>query len=216
MVWPVIGCRRGSLSHAMLPIAICPRTQRPRSQSSSTASQGSLRDSDASSVRHIQDALTAEFLRHAEDQQLQDIKAIFEHAGNSPESAGGVDAASVFVDIVNRRQDLDSLGLNLPYEKRNGKFKYADLITSISWELATNRDAATALEIESARNFVRLLETASTYEANVTQVHTHTPSRAEYVQPTDQLSVVPSHLVSHLSPALPRNIAASFQRYHDG
>ena len=109
----------------------------------------------------------AEYLRQAEGQRLQDAKAILGDADlDAYSSLSAPMAAAIFVDVVKNRHYRDNILFNRRYWSQGTSYTYAELITSISWELMNNTSAATDLEIECVEDFIQLLEVSSTCEGD--------------------------------------------------
>jgi len=151
--------------------------------------------------------LTAKHLRDAEAQRKLDTdQALARVPLSSLAERGNPEAARVFADIVACAPFKDSISLNRPCRIRDKSLTCADLITSIAWELADNRDLASLLEIESPERFIALLQTACTYEAEVAKVRaivlfvclTRRRQTSALTWPT--VVDLSRHILSHLPP----------------
>jgi len=125
---------------------------------------------DPSPACRSQPDMVAKCFREAEMQRLSDNKLVLESAAVYLRTRGDSPAASHFSQAIRAGRYRANASLGETCRAHDKIFTYAELISSIAWELTDIRDVSNVLEIESVECFMLLLETASMYEADVGKV----------------------------------------------
>lgn len=153
-LWPLIGCRRGSLRDALALQVLCP---------------GAVRELKMEPMDHRRSLdLADRCLMAAEGQRLADIKAVLECSYKL--SISDPTTKQAFVSFVETGRYRTQESLHKSLSLGDETVTYTELIATIAWELAENQALVGLLEMRSWESFMGMLETACIYEAEVGKV----------------------------------------------